>query len=179
MKNLPLLYFFVFCLCSCKSEPVNNSPTYAHFGYNKLGMFVYSCKIYDSTNRCMSTDTLGLFCNRHFLPDTDSQTFMQWKSIGLANGQYIVKGFANSYPSTGLELNDTSLFIHPPRFGIYRVLEFCPYPLLNARQSSWKWELDIGKYWAIDTLYPVEQSVTFYNTYTRKGEVEIETNIGK
>ena len=179
MKNLLLLYLVVLCLCSCKSTPVNNSPSYAHFGYNKIGLFVYSCNIYDSTNRCLSTDTLALFCTGRIMEDMDSHTFMQWKTIGLANGQYIVKGYSNGYDFTGLMLDDTLLYIHPPRYGKYKVLEFCPFPLIQSRQSIWKWDLDIGEQWAIDSIYPIKYGATFYNIYTKRGEVEIETNNGK
>lgn len=76
------------------------------------------------------------------------------------------KNYDNSY--TINDITDSMLFIHPPRDGKYRILQFCPYPyFINGTPDGvWNWDFEIGPYWATPPTYPILGVDTFRISYT-------------
>lgn len=175
--NIGIL-FTSFLLLACNTRQ-NNDASSINFlkqGYNKNTLYVYAVCIYDSTE-VKTRDTLGLFCSD--VKMMNGQYMMQWEAI-----QKTEKGYqlASNAPSslTGILVSDTELYIHPPREGIYRVLQFCPHPLLHqANQASpttkhWTQELTIGNLWSTEPIFIIDSGTT--ETFTSKYSV-VDTNI--
>ena len=69
-------------------------------------------------------------------------------------------------------------FIHPPRYGRYRLLQFCPFPLYYSGRDEWTWDMTIGKGWAIDSVYAIDSTEIFHITYHSDSMVRISTAYG-
>ena len=69
--------------------------------------------------------------------------------------------------SGGSIVNDSILFMHPPRSDCYKILEFCPMPYFynNKKESTWDWNLVIGSNFAIDGVYSIQYEDTFKIRY--------------
>jgi len=138
-------------------------------GYYQPNLFVFDVETKNAANKPIRHDTLGLFCSDIRFITPDSQYMMLWNTLSSDKvGKYHVVNSELINSLTGLGYDDTFLFIHPPRHGFYRILQFCPYPNFFGRSelgSNWDWTLNIGQQWAIDTLFPVVFEDTFETKY--------------
>lgn len=145
------------------------------FEYNTVNLFVFSVHKYHN-GQLTNNDTIGLFTSNFILKDYDNQLATQWHFITVdSNGRYEIKSSNNSH--AGMIANDTILYLHPPRFSYMSILQFCPHPLFKTGKS-WTWQLNIGKNWAIDSVFPIATVDTFNFEYINRGTVKKETSFG-
>lgn len=64
--------------------------------------------------------------------------------------------------STGLIENEKNIWMHPPRDRLFRILEFAPFPFIQAPYeigNKWNWSLRIGKFWGDERWKTWEESI--------------------
>ena len=181
MNKIYLLFVFTFFSCGRTDKNTHKSTedtiVFSGMGYDKLNLYIY--KVDEIENGIvLRTDTLGLFCSGIVMKNQDSQSYIEWQFLTRRDNKYAILDFNNT--STGLKVNDTELYIHPPRFGIYRILQFCPHPeFYNTNLSvPWHWDLPIGSSWSIANLYPIKDVDTFRNIYQYVDTATINTQFG-
>ncbi|MDH6309355.1 hypothetical protein M2451_002759 [Dysgonomonas sp. PFB1-18] len=63
---------------------------------------------------------------------------IEWKRGEYKNNNLVTQ-------ETGVKENSEKIFLHPPRFQEYTILEFCPFPLVEFPLKigiEWSWELE-------------------------------------
>ena len=80
------------------------------------------------------------------------------------------------------EVTDSSIWLHPPRSGIFNILEFCPFVYVKEGNASlWEWGVIINNEWVNDDflaasgLYPTPDLKQKY-LYTLKGDTNFFFN---
>ncbi|MBC7553998.1 MAG: hypothetical protein H7257_08465 [Taibaiella sp.] len=179
MKYITCLFFIMLLSCSRqKLVPVTIAPLdFPGMGYSKPNLFVYEVKQTDAAGVLSRIDTLGLFCSDNIMPDVDSQTSCQWALITHKAGGYELCTESPGGDHTGIKTRNLKLFIHPPRHGTFRLLEFCPMPEFYKvpADSTWFWDLGIGSGWATPPCYPIADLDTFHILYKLQDTVAIAT----
>ncbi len=64
---------------------------------------------------------------------------------------YKMDGSVFTTSHTGMIENSKNIWIHPPRDGLFRILNLNPYPMLKypiKTGDNWKWELSTSSYWS-------------------------------
>ena len=160
-----LLMPVLLMACEPRSKKDERTLSFLKQGYNKNTLYVYTVSIYDSTT-LTARDTLGLFCSD--VKMHNGQYMMQWNSIKKTGHGYQLADKAHS-SFTGIEVSDTQLYIHPPREGAYRILQFCPHPLLclpGFTPKQWTHELTIGSLWRTEPRFDIDSGTS--DTFTSK-----------
>jgi len=147
-------------------------------GYGKAGVFVFRVTQTDGNGRLLRIDTIGLYCTDAL----NERTAMQWQFVSSGkNGEVVPdeKRYDGSW--TRNEVNDSELFIHPPREDCFRILQLCPYPYFfnNTNNGSWTWDFAVGPNWATPPWYPIKKIDTFHVSYRNTGIVLMDTHFGK
>lgn len=123
-------------ICSCRQQAVEKMNIPA-MGYGKSGLFIYRVTHLLPGGSILNVDTLALFCSGVAMKDVAGQNASQWKTLTKdTNGKYTLASSYAGNSVSGIIANDTMLFIHPPRYGQYRVLEFCPFPLYYPHRKD-------------------------------------------
>lgn len=83
--------------------------------------------------------------------------------------------------TTGVIENNKNLWVHPPRIGLFRILELNPFPFIQKPfviGNEWNWELRIGETWG-DARWKTWKGI-IKNIYKYKitGEELLCTEIG-
>lgn len=147
-------------------------------GYGSDNLFIYEVSQIDANHK-VKIDTLGLFCSNVLMPESDSEKLMEWQFLTCAkSGDYTINTDRYNNLSTGILNNDSILFIHPPRFGPFRILQFCPYPYIEKNETSWTWNFPIGAVWSIDSLYNPSDVDTFHIVYTMMNKTLVNSPYG-
>jgi hypothetical protein len=101
---------------------------------------------------------------------------MQWQPVTRRNGNYVlIDSLYQSYV-TGTDYNDSMFYIHPPREGKYKILQFAPHPYILFEEPTnrkWDWKLLIGKLWSLDSMYKIDSVVTSNIVYEAKSDTAI------
>lgn len=169
MKNLNHHIALVLCaILSCNPQKDNSKALlFKDMGYSRPNLFLYEVTQTDSNNVFVHKDTLALFSSGIVLENMDGQTKMQWLAVSMDDStkKYAIENFGSGV--TGIKSNDSVLFIHPPRYDRYQILEFCPHPLfyLKTDSGTWNWDLGIGAGYALPD-YPVSDVDTFRIRYS-------------
>ncbi|WP_460611965.1 hypothetical protein [Hymenobacter seoulensis] len=84
--------------------------------------------------------------------------------------------------STGVEESASGVWIHPPRFNQYAILELSPFP--EIRQpfkvgQEWDWELSVGSHWSNPAWAVWEGEMVVKTHYTAVGEQISTTPLGQ
>jgi hypothetical protein len=117
------------------------------------------------------------------------------------NNWSITWKFNDRKGNTGVYENKERIFLHPPRMGIFRILEFCPFPIVYFPLSvskTWNYKLVGAKPYSnsikrtykeeideVDSHYTVIKKLSWYSFYLEKSidcyEIEAigHTKIGK
>jgi hypothetical protein len=177
-KILALVLIF-FILVGCTNSPIPNNLSFSEMGYGKPKIFVYDVTISDSNNIPIAHDTLALISTDIISDILDSQTKSQWLLLNRdsINGKFSIGDY---YDITGVISDDSTLLIHPPRMGKYRILEFCPMPYfqLTSHHNTWDWDLFIGSGYALPE-YPVLDLDTFSINYSLSDTLYLNTLMGR
>ncbi len=168
MSSVLLRYVCMLLLGSVPARLLaGDGAMFAKEVWNGPGLHIYRVSCTDSAGKLKFRDTLGFFTTDIPFVIHSGETGMfisQWQPLTRThNGWELAAEYTESYE--GYSADDGELFLHPPRTGRYRVLQFCPYPLFRNEQA-WTWELAIGGLWATPPWYPVKGVDTFYTTYS-------------
>ena len=125
--------------------------------------------------------------NKEFLYKNDADTLCLqvrdafWK---LDTTQYEISWFlksGNNDGQTGVFISKNRIWLHPPRFGVYQILEFCPFPEIRTPLkigTKWADSLVIGDHYS-DSRFVFTGLITFYHNYEITGQKKIKTNFGE
>jgi hypothetical protein len=157
---------------SCSEEVPRQHATgnalFKELNYNKPGLSIYSVRVTSLIDSLSRQDTIGLFTTGEILPRQDSQYAMQWQFLTKASGNYKLVDSLYDNSSTGLKIEDSLVYIHPPRHRHLQILQFAPHPLLRVfdkRKHSYFWDLAIGKTWSYPPLFAIDSVDTFKFAY--------------
>jgi hypothetical protein len=85
--------------------------------------------------------------------------------------------------TSGVTENDTVLWIHPYRFGAYRILELSPFPMVKyplQTGSRWQWGVTApGRAYGSKAWVEWEGNKTFLSTYRVVGRQTVDTPLGQ
>ena len=139
--------------------------------YLKNREFVYAVKLYGKTGEFVKHDTLVFNTYNEMLYPEYGQTKSIWRR----------KADTMKW-TTGITENDTTLWIHPPRHDVYKILELSPFPMISyplQEGNIWKWDLLVGGYWGSKEWVEWEGSKLFRSTYKLAGKETLSTKFGK
>ena len=94
---------------------------------------------------------------------------------------YITSNGVNVSQSTGVIENKKNLWIHPPRIGLFRILELNPFPFIQRPfviGNEWGWELKIGDTWGDSRWLTWKGMITNIYKYKIVGKETLQTNMG-
>lgn len=176
-KIFLFIYLGVLQLISCArpKELVNAeiSPlAFDSLGYNSSNVFIYQVGKFDSSNREMARDSLGLFILDFATEKCNWDKLIEWQYVHSESpGKYDFSYDRMNNSTTGITIKDTLFMLHPPRFGGFADLQFCPYPCfrkLDTLGKTWNWDFVVGSAWAT-TLYPIVRQDTIRFMYKFEG----------
>ena len=155
-----LFILLILLIIGCTITACTTTEKETHLNFNKNKEFSYKT----------GTDTLCLQVSDVF-----------WK---LDTTQYKISWFlknANNDGQTGIFVNKSRIWLHPPRFDVYKILEFCPFPEIRTPLkigTKWSDSLVIGDHYS-DSRFVFEGLITFYHNYEIIGQKKIKTNFGE
>jgi hypothetical protein len=157
-----LLCFLTLYLYSCVKINKSNKIEILNSGYNTEKVFVYSIAL---DNKIV--DTIALYCTSIISKEFNNQYLSQWVFLKYSNNQHWYIDSTRGKNEEGIFFNDTTIFIHPPRFLYLKQTQFLPYPYFkNAKK--WHWDFEIGKIWEIPSLYTIDSTVLFHIDYNMR-----------
>lgn len=166
-----------FALVSCQGERnqhqvpgkvSSTSDKQEIFGRNRE--FVYRVSRVEG-NQAVVVDTVVLTSTGTVWKMDSAQKGIGWSSI--------VSGVKSS---TGVEETPSGVWIHPPRFDAYAILELSPFPEIRLPYKAgqeWDWELDVGPQWGNPAWVQWEGRMTVRTHYTSIGEQLVATALGE
>jgi hypothetical protein len=83
---------------------------------------------------------------------------------------------------TGLIENKKNIWIHPPRTGLFKILELNPFPYLKSPYeigNKWDWKLTIGSHWSDKRWLEWTGNVLIQYEYEIMQKLNLKTNIGE
>lgn len=104
------------------------------------------------------------------------QTIIRYDYIGR-NNEIFLGG-----EHTGCIENYKNIWLHPPRWFLFRILELNPFPFIQAPYeigNKWDGELSIGSYWGDPRWLVWDKSIKNKYAYEITDKVDLETEIGK
>ncbi len=92
-----------------------------------------------------------------------------------------LKELADKVFNTGIIEDKDRIWLHPPRNGIFKILEYSPFPEIRfpvKLNKKWNWQLQLGEFWAnkefglsaIDTLkfsYEISENQQIFRDFER------------
>ncbi len=120
----------------------------------------------------------GLYQDHTVYGFPTGHTTLHMELIGL-NYSYGTR--ASTTSSSGVLEHDSLLWMHPPRDGVYRILELSPYPYIQlpARAGhQWTWDLEVGDNWSSPQWATWRGLITIHTQYETVGQQELNTPLG-
>lgn len=106
--------------------------------YNKKVIYEYKYSI-KNENNIIENGTIYLGCLGHKWALDKKQYTAIWTTD--------ISWFIDIRITTGILETKDRIWLHPPRQGNFRILQYSPYPEIIKNINFWKRDLDIGKYW--------------------------------
>jgi len=172
---------FVVTLLACQSQPTQIAlPTQIFVKGRKL---TYQVVQTTPTGRQPQVDTLVL---TSFGPDRRKIVYTFPTAHYTLHAEQINLGYsydAHSAPnnSSGVFEHDSLLWIHPPREGVYAVLELSPYPYVQLPAKighQWSWELGVGDQWGNPQWVTWRGDIQVKSQYQITGQQWLTTPLG-
>ena len=83
---------------------------------------------------------------------------------------------------TGIIENKKNIWIHPPRMGLFQILEMAPFPFINwdtlKKNKPWTWSLTYGSHYANPLWMTWQGNINSKTTYIPNGIKKIQTPLG-
>ncbi|MEM6299133.1 MAG: hypothetical protein AAF740_10650 [Bacteroidota bacterium] len=95
---------------------------------------------------------------------------------------YVPQPMKNAIFTTGVVENEYNLWLHPPRFGVFRALETCPFPYLRfplEEGKSWTDKMSISDQWSDPKWGVWEGRLMLEYTYGVRKPETIKTPLGR
>jgi hypothetical protein len=98
--------------------------------------------------------------------------------------QTIVKYYYPQYKafsSTGVIENEGNIWLHPPRDGLFRILQLNPFPYIKQPLiigNKWEWKMEIGAQWSDKRWKTWSNTITNYYEYEIVDKMQIKTPLG-
>ncbi|UPL50780.1 hypothetical protein [Hymenobacter sublimis] len=83
---------------------------------------------------------------------------------------------------TGVAESPRGVWIHPPRYGEYAILELSPFPEIRLPfkpGQEWDWELSVGSYWSNPAWAVWQGQMQVKTHYKSVGQQRVATPLGK
>lgn len=103
-----------------------------------------------------------------------NQTVILYDYMMIGGGSWTIE-------ATGLIENSKNIWIHPPRTGLFEILELNPYPYLKSANeigNKWEWKLSIGSKWSDKRWLEWTGNVLNKYDYEITQKLNLETKIG-
>ncbi|SDX57165.1 hypothetical protein [Hymenobacter psychrophilus] len=119
---------------------------------------------------------------RHFVVDTVSltSTGIVWNIDSTQNG--IRWKNADNRRGTGVKEGPNGVWIHPPRFDEYNILELSPFPEIKLpfqTGQEWDWELAVGDHYSNPAWAVWKGDIVVRTHYKAEGTQAVETPLGR
>jgi hypothetical protein len=137
--------------------------------YNKKIVYTYS--YYIKNGNSIKTGHLYFGCSGKNLPAILDQE--QYAVIWTEDIYALSKRNYN----TGIIENTEHVWLHPPRYDLFSILEYSPFPEIKFPlkiNNSWKWELIPGRYW-VNKKYNITEDVNLSYSYIIKSKKMCKT----
>jgi hypothetical protein len=86
-----------------------------------------------------------------------------------------------SFSQSGVIENKLNIWLHPPRDGLFRILELNPFPYIKqpfTKGNNWTWTLGIGSHWGDARWREWDGRITNTYAYEIVDERILETTLG-
>lgn len=170
MRKLILGLIAVSALHGCANEKEDNSTDSLPL-YKREREFLFLATHSDDTGKPADLDTLIFVTSSAIFFEEAGQTYSSWSS----KGKWGPSG-------TGITENDTSVWIHPPRNGVYKKLELSPFPVVKYPLeigNQWTWKLLVGNHYSIPGHAEWgEKPELFTSNYHITGKEPLSTKLG-
>tara|TARA_R110002012_G_scaffold321751_1_gene551193 strand:+ start:1126 stop:1986 length:861 start_codon:yes stop_codon:yes gene_type:complete len=91
-------------------------------------------------------------------------------------------GSEKGYSMSGAIENEENVWIHPPRYKYFRILELNPFPYIKAPYqigTKWTWNLTIGDHWADERWKLWEGQIENKYVYEITDKQTLNTDLGE
>ncbi|MDY0315822.1 MAG: hypothetical protein RBR32_12175 [Bacteroidales bacterium] len=99
-----------------------------------------------------------------------------WYNQSVIKYEYLnVNGKILYTEHTGLVENEKNIWFHPPRYGLFRILQLNPFPYIHfpaKKRMNWDWSLEVGSAWG-DNRWIMWDSLITLNSYYSVNENEM------
>lgn len=88
----------------------------------------------------------------------------------------------DSFEMTGLIENEANIWMHPPRDGLFRILQLSPYPSVMYPLEigkEWEWSFQVGSHYGDERWATWDGNITITTNYEITGKQVIETRWGE
>lgn len=87
-----------------------------------------------------------------------------------------------SFEMTGLIENEANIWMHPPRDGLFRILQLSPYPSVSyplETGKEWEWSFQVGSHYGDERWATWDGNITITTTYEITDKQVRETQWGE
>ncbi|UZR97441.1 hypothetical protein [Chondrinema litorale] len=165
----------IFILLVCLSAACSNPKKVQDLDlpvYKTNREFLFKASHYNSEGELYFEDTLKFITSDKEVKRYKQQTQSTW----------IIYEYDKVKSFPGVEENDSSLWIHPPRYGRYKKLEFFPFPMVKyplVKGNNWVWDLNVGNHWSIPGFIEWEKGNELFSShYAVENEANYSTSMG-
>jgi hypothetical protein len=156
-------------LLACGREDVRLPIVSEASIYTRNKEFVYLVSRFDKS-QIVPVDTVVLTSTGSIWDLDSTQTIIGWGKRGSIKG------------SSGVAEGAAGVWIHPPRFNQYAILELSPFPEVKkpfVKGQEWDWSLDVGSQWANPAWAVWTGDILVKSHYKVLGEQVINTPLGR
>jgi len=166
MRIILIIIFFQLASLGLFSQGVKESKLV----YNKE--IIYSYKVtHVSCEKNRSVNILYLVCyGTPWRLDTLNQIKVNWAPS--------LNDIFKKTAGTGVIENKLKIWMHPPRYNEFSILEYSPFPYVKFPLEigrKWNWELALGKYWKNESLSVRADDIMKY-IYLIEGHEKVKVN---
>ncbi len=86
-----------------------------------------------------------------------------------------------SFEMTGLIENEANIWMHPPRDGLFRILQLSPYPSVSypmEKGKKWEWTFKVGSHYGDERWATWDGNITINTSYEITGKEVMKTQWG-
>ncbi|MDU0370236.1 hypothetical protein ACFPAF_07530 [Hymenobacter endophyticus] len=138
--------------------------------FSKNREFIYQVSRFES-GRWAVVDTVVL-----------TSSGVAWRMDSTQKGIGWHSRTSNISSKTGVEESAGGIWIHPPRFDQYAILELSPFPEIKqppVTGQQWDWELEVGSQWSNPAWAVWKGRMLVKTHYQTVGEQPVTTRLGQ
>lgn len=140
---------------------------------NPMGLVDYYSNIDEKIDKIkiIVTDDINRFLS---IDSSYSQTVFEYSYMN-SNNKIIWQ------ESTGVIDNNLNLWIHPPRYNMFKILQINPYPFVihDNKKRKWSWSLKVGENWSDSRWKRWENTIKVESLYQKhRKKIKIDSKLG-